>query len=177
MKKPFRDTEGWKWLRTLLQLIGIALFLIAASAALRWLTSDALAESMPEERWVFCEDVLLVREGPGKKATATGELEPGTMVYTDRKTRNGYTHLVGLANESGDGWVRSVYLSREKTEKVGREATVISKGRLAARQYVGGKRKAWLKPGSRLKVYLRTAEWCVTDRGYVMTKYLKTDGE
>ena len=171
MKKRFRDTIAWKLIRTILQLIA----LIALMLLFIWIGSEVRAEKEPEARWVFCNDVLLVREGPKKTHTATGELEPGTQVWTDGKVRNGYCHLVNLANESGDGWVRSIYLTDKEPQKIDCEATVISKGRLAARRTVNGERTSWLKPLSTVTVYWATDEWAVTNKGYVMTKYLEFD--
>jgi len=171
MKKRFRDTIGWKLLRTFLELIAIIVVILV----FMWIGSVVRAEREPEARWVFCNDALLVREGPKKTFTATGELEPGTQVWTDGKVCNGYCHLVNLANESGDGWVRNIYLTDEEPEKVSAEATVISKGRLAARRTVNGERKAWLKPLSTITVYWITSEWAVTNKGYVMSKYLEFD--
>lgn len=175
MKKPFRDTELWKWIRTLIEFLVLILLVLAVINACSWMTEQAHAETEPEARWVFCADVLLVREGPKKSWAATGELEPGTMVWTDGKVRNGYIHLVNLANESGDGWVKKVYLIDEEPYRMDREGTVISKGRLSARRTIGGERRAWLKPRSTVTVYWMTDEWCVTNKGYVMTKYLEFD--
>jgi hypothetical protein len=70
-----------------------------------------------------------------------------------------------------------VYLVDEEPEYIGRTATVISKGRLSARRCIGGERVRWLKPGQIVTVWYMTSEWCVTDRGYVMTKYLEIDGD
>ena len=173
MTKRFRDTEVWKLLRVFAEIALIVLAVLALIHGCEWVISEAHAEKEPEARWVFCNDVLLVREGPKKSSAATGELDPGTMVWTDGKVRNGYCHLVNLANESGDGWVRKVYLVDEEPVRIEREATVVSKGRLAARRTVGGERKAWLKPQSTLDVYWITSEWAVTNKGYVMLKYLE----
>ena len=173
MKKRFRDTEVWKLLRVLLELTAIILTILALIHACEWFISEAHAEKEPEARWVFCNDILLVREGPKKTYMATGELDPGTMVWTDGKIRNGYCHLVNLANESGDGWVKNVYLTDEEPLQIDREARVISKGRLAARRTVNGELRKWLKPDSTVTVYWITDEWAVTSQGYVMLKYLE----
>ena len=174
MKKRFRDTEVWKWIRTLLQFAGFILFILAVIALFQWLgVAEANAETEPEAMWVICDDVLLVREGPKKTYVAVGELEPGTMVWTDGKTRNGFTHLVNLASETGDGWVGSKYLIDEEPYWIDREATVISRGRLAARKTMGGTVRTWLQPLSTITVYWLTSEWAVTEKGYVMVKYLE----
>jgi hypothetical protein len=45
--------------------------------------------------------------------------------------------------------------------------------RIAARKSAGGDIRCWLKSGDEVFVYYRTDEWCVTDRGFIMTKYLE----
>ena len=177
MKKRFRETEGWKWVRTLAEFALLALIILALITACEWAFSQVRAEKATETRWVFCRDTLLVREGTKKTFPATGELEPGTMVFTDGKVRNGYIHLIGLANESGDGWARKIYIVDEEPEVLNCRAEVISKGRLAARKSIGGELKKWLKPGSNLTAYIATSEWCITDSGYVMMKYIEIYGE
>lgn len=171
--KRFRNTEVWKYIRTLLEMIGLALLILALIHACEWVIGQAKAEEEFEPRWVICHDALLVREYPSKRSVAVGELEPGTMVWTDGKTRNGYTHLVNLANETGDGWVGGKYLIGEEPYRIDREATVVSRGRLAARKTMGGKLRTWLKPLSTVMVYWLTSEWAVTEKGYVMVKYLE----
>ena len=177
MKKPFRETEAWKWIRTLLEFGLLVLIVLLLIYAYSWAVDQVHAEE--KTVWVICQkdNVVQVRDGPGKKYTATGELEPCRAMKTDGKKRNGFTHLIDMANESGTGWVKSVYLADEEPEVVNRTATVISKGRLAARRSIGGERVRWLKPGKTVTVYYRTSEWCVTDKGYVMRKYLEVDGE
>jgi len=175
MKKRFRDTEVWKILRTVLEMIALILAIWLMIQCVDWLGGQVKAEKM----WVICspDDVLLVRESPKKTAQATSELTPGTAVETSGKVRNGYTKLTDMASESEVGWVRSVYLVDEAPEYIGRTATVVSKGRLAARRCIGGERIRWLKPGSTVTVWFRTSEWSVTDRGYVQSRFLQVDGE
>ena len=177
MKKRFRDTEVWKWIRTLLEFGLLVLIILAVMAVYSWVVESIHAEE--GTRWVICQpdDVVMIREGPKKSRTATGELEPCEAVRTDGKTRNGFTHLIDMANESGDGWARSIYLVDEEPEVINRTARVVCKGRLAARRCIGGERVRWLKSGQEVMVYYRTSEWCVTEYGYVMTMYLRVDGE
>ena len=175
MKKRFRDTEAWKYIRTVLEMIALVFGIWLLVQCFEWLGGQVKAETM----WVVCspDDVLLVRESPKKTSAAVSELVPGTEVETSGKVRNGYTKLTGLASESENGWVRSIYLVDEEPEYIGRAATVISKGRLAARRCIGGERVRWLKPGSTVTVWFRTSEWSVTDKGYVQSRYLRVDGE
>lgn len=183
-KKRFKDTELWKYIRTAIEILLIAAFIWAAIALCNGTVfADAedrdKHESELEIAYVICtkDDHVNVRPFPGRKHEPSGWLEPGDMVYMDGKTRNGYCHVVGLSNEEGAGWVHKGYLVSYPPEFVDRDATVTSKGRLAARKYVNGKRTRWLKPGSTVHIWYMSEEWCVTNRGYVQTKYLELDGE
>lgn len=173
--KRFRETLAWKMIRTVLEILAIAFAVFMLCTLFAGLS--ALAET--ETKWVIChpDDVVIVREQAKKKSFAISELPPGTEVITDGKVKNGYIRIVNMASESGSGWMRTVYLVDEEPEAVNRTATVISKGRLAARRCIGGERVRWLKPGQTLTVWFRTSEWCVTDKGYVQTKYLRVDGD
>lgn len=183
-KKRFLDTELWKYIRTAIELLLIAAFILAAIAFCNWIGS-ACAEEWDEYKaecdiaYVICakDGHVNVRPLPGKKQEPSGLLEPGRMIYLDGKQRNGYCHVVGLFSEDGEGWIYKGYLVSDPPEFVDRDATVISKGRLAARKYVNGKRTRWLQPGSTVHVWYMSEEWCVTNRGYVQTKYLELDGE
>ena len=174
-RKRFRDTEAWKYIRTVLELIALIFGIWLLIQCLDWMGAQVKAETM----WVICEpdDVLLIRSEPKKASPAISELVPGTEVETSGKVRNGYAKLTDLSSESGVGWVRSIYLVDEEPEYVNRIARVISKGRLAARRCIGGERIRWLKPGQTVTVWYMTSEWCVTDLGYVQTRYLELEDE
>jgi len=179
MKKPFRETEGWKWIRTLLEMAAFVLVFLLLLWLFGWFASEVHAEKEPQTMWVICQpdDVVLVRTGPSIRSGSISELKPGTMVHTDGKQRNGFLHIVEMNSESGEGWVKHKYLVDEEPERVDCKATVVSKGRLAARRSIRGARVRWLKPGQTVTVSWITSEWCVTDKGYVMRQYLKLDGE
>ena len=142
--------------------------LFAMACALTW------TRALSEDAYIIChpDSEVVVRENPRKTAHASGELKVGDKIHLDGKKRNGYYHCVDMANETGDGWVSSQYIVFDEPYYINRQATVISKGRLAARSSIKGKVKRWLKPQSLLTVYYITEEWCVTDKGYVKTKYL-----
>ena len=177
--RNIRKTEAWKYIRTVLEIL-----LIAASiyVIVQLFTALGISEAFAEEedyevRWVLCSDFVYVRSTPNKKQEPLGWLEPGDMVYVDGKVRNGYVHVVRICLESDDGWVHKGFLVEDAPEKMNRTATVASRGRLAARKYVKGKRTRWLKPMATVKVYWWSDEWALTDCGYVKTQYLELDGE
>ena len=174
-----RDSVGWKIFITLLQVIGIGI----AVAAVLTLTgalnlAKAETEEMYEERYVICmpSDRVNIRPFPNRKETE-GWLEAGDAVLIDGRKKNGFMHCVGLSNESGEGWVPKGYLVEDDPEYVNCKATIVSKGRLAARKNVGGQRTRWLKPMASVKVYYMTEEWSVTNCGYVKTEFLELEGE
>lgn len=157
------------------------LLLIVAFALLVFIIMFNIIKAIGEEEYtdayIFCQpgSAVSVRENPRKTSFAGGELTIGDVVHLDGKKRNGYYHCVNMANETGDGWVSCKYIVFDEPVYINREATVISKGRLAARNTINGKVKRWLKPQSTLTVYYMTEEWCVTDKGYVKTKYMELD--
>lgn len=168
----FRDRMSAKLLKTIAEIIiiGIVIFVIV------WLLqSFGVSEELYEERYVLCMDYVNVRSSPNKKQEPIGRLETGDMVFTDGKKKNGYLHCVDLLFEQCEGWVFAGYLTYDKPEKVNRNAVIISKGRLAARKNVGGRRTKWLKPGATVKVWFWSDDWALTNCGYVKTKYLELE--
>lgn len=180
-KKRFLDTEAWKWIRTALEIAGIILLVILVLHAIGLMKmtigkSEALEDEY-EVAYAICvkDDIVNVRPFPSTKHEAISRLEPGDMVYLDGKRRNGYAHCVEMLNEAGEGWVYAGYLVKDEPELVDCDAVIVSKGRLAARKYVNGKRTKWLKPKATLHVYYRSDEWCSTNCGYVKTKYIELE--
>lgn len=175
MKKRFRDTELWKWLRTLLQIIGIALIFLACTLIFDWLMSTGHAETT--EAYVLCDSYVNVRQSPSRQSDVIGRFECGEQLTLDGKSKNGFLHCVDLSLEVSDGWIHSGYVVYDEPIKTNEPATIVSKGRLAARNMVKGDRLRWLKPLATVRVYYWSDEWCVTNCGYVQTKYLEPEGE
>ena len=169
------------WRRIVITVIEIAVIIfvvwMAILAAQKIGISEAHADDFYEVRYVICKDYVNARETPNKKMEPIGRFETGDIVYTDGQKKNGYLHCVYLDFECSEGWVFAGYLSEYKPETVWRNATVVSKGRLAMRNYIDGKRTGWLKPGATVKVYYWSDEWSLTNCGYVKTRYLELDGE
>lgn len=132
-----------------------------------------------EEAYVLCmpDGYVNVRERPNKKGDPIGYLYVGDKVYLDGKKRNGFLHCVNLTYEVQDGWVYKGYIVYDEPVLTNWTATIVSKGRLAARKCIDGKRTKWLKPMATVKVYYWTDEWCITNCGYVKSMYLEMDGE
>ena len=180
MKNSFFDTELWKWLRTLIQIIGIilaVLFILYMGRMLQWTLASAEAEENVAYAICVKDDVVNVRSSPKARGEWIGYLNPGDMVRMDGKKQNGYVHCIDMNTESGDGWVFAGYLVDDKPELMDCPAVIVSNGRLAARKYVDGKRTRWLKPNATVHIYYMSEKWCSTDCGYVQTKYLKPEEE
>ena len=130
--------------------------------------------------YVLCdpESFVYIREFPKKNSREWGFLYYGDSVEVDGKKRNGYWHVDGVNTETGDGWVKGLFLDdNEPILMSAHEYIVVSCGRLAARNGVNGKRHGWLKPGTKVKVYGMSEEWAVTNKGYVKAEYLEVCGE
>ena len=180
MRKSFFDTELWKWIRTIIQLIGIVLLILAIISVVDFFMSTVRAEGDDgETAYAICvmDDVVNIRATPKTKGEWIGYLNPGDMVRLDGKKQNGYAHCVDMNTESGEGWVFAGYLVGDCPYLVDCDAEIISNGRLAARKYVNGKRTKWLKPNATLHVYYMSGEWCSTNCGYVQTKFLRMEEE
>ena len=180
MKKRFRDTEAWKWVRTFLELLAIAAIIISVILVFRAMgISEAYADGYIGDGYIICKpgDYVNIRPHPNKKGEELGRLDPGDVVHLDGREKNGYLHCVDLSLEMNEGWVFAGYVVYDRPEYIGRKATVVSRGRLAARRYVGGKRIKWLQPMSTLTVWFWSDEWCMTSAGYVQSQYLELDGE
>jgi len=178
MHKRFFDTEAWKWIKLVLELLLIAALVWGAIELYTSLgLSEAKAEEEYEIMYVMCSDFVFARATPNKKQEPIGRLEPGDEVVVDGRKKNGYFHCVDLTFEQSEGWIYGGFLVHDKPEKLGQTATIVSYGRLAARKYVNGRRTRWLKSGAKLKVWYWSDDWALTDCGYVQSKYLELDGE
>ena len=130
--------------------------------------SSALADDF----YVLCSTECNVRLHAKWTAEVIGHKYCGDVVHADGKRKNGFVHVNGLGFEYMDGWIYAGALVEDPPVIYERKAEVVSKGRVAARQYIGGKRNKWLKNGREVFVYAISEVWSITDQGYVQTKYL-----
>ena len=186
MSRYDREREQTKqefWRRIIITVIEIAAIifvvwmLILASENIVF--SDAKADRYDDvtEAYILCDDYVNIRRHPNNNDEPLGRFETGDVVYLDGKKKNGYLHCIDLSLEMCEGWVNRHYVVYDKPIKVCQKATIVSKGRLAARKNVDGQRTRWLKPLAEVKVYWWSDAWCVTNCGYVQTQYLELDGE
>lgn len=155
----------------------IGLFILLAIVVL-FVCFLSYAKSEEEiECWILCQPDSWVnaRINPSKKSDTLGRLECGDRVFTDGKKKNGFIHVTGLRFEMGEGWVKTGYIVYDEPYKPEfYETEIKSNGRVQARKTVNGKRRCWLKNGQKIKVYMMTDEWAVTNKGYVKSKFINT---
>lgn len=158
--------------RTILMIliIFVAVFLLIVS-----LVDSAFSE----EKYILCrpETEVNVRLYPKFGAEIIGHKYFGDAVCTDGKRKNGFIHVYDLGFEHMEGWIYSGVLVDYPPILWQEEEQISSSGRVAARQYIGGKRNKWLKSGRDVLVYAYSQEWSITDHGYVQTKYLSVKSQ
>lgn len=155
------------WKIILIGLIIIVILLINI-----YCLTNARAEE--KDCWILCQpdSYVNVRMYPKKKSEEIGRLECGDSIYTDGKVKNGYLHIF-VSFELLEGWVHKGYVVYDEPYTPYLANTnVKSNGRVAARRTIKGERRCWLKNEQPIKVYMVSEEWCVTDKGFVKTKFV-----
>ena len=170
-------------LRALALAVGI-LYLIgffvgtASAEKKRYSYKHGVTWDVPEETetfsvWVLCKPTshVVIRQGPGKgypereeKAFAMDEFK------TDGYIKNGYIY-VRVGSEGDAGWICTNFVCYEQPEEVMNYCRIDSDGRVAARQYIGGKRLRWVEPGDEVYVYY-IAEYAYTKSGWIDADYV-----
>ena len=156
------------------RIILLVLLIIAAIFVNYWFMAHAHAEEKP--CWILCQpdSWVYARMNPKKKSMELGKLECGDMLYTDGRTKNGFLHVWGLTFETGEGWVSKGYIIYDEPFVPRFQDTQVkSNGRVSARRTINGKRRCWVKDGQSIKVYMASAEWCVTNKGFIKTKFIE----
>lgn len=158
--------------KILIALLEIALIALVIVLIISAINSVGLSEDLWEV-YVVCQpgDYVNVRANPSRKSEAVGYADAGDSIVTDGVERHGYLRCYYIG-EMGIGWIHKGYVVYDQPERVSITAKVNSKGRVMARKYIGGKRRAWLKKNDEVKIYWLSMDWCVTNKGFVKTKYL-----
>jgi len=142
------------------------------------LINNAHAEQ--EEVWVLCnpDSFVNVRTKPSTRSMILGSAYCGDRIVIDGKTKNGYIHCIDLSLEMSEGWIHSGYIVYDKPDcsKI-LQCSIQSDGRVAARKTIDGKRNKWVKKNSTVTVYAVSAEWCVTNKGFIKTEYINLGEE
>lgn len=159
----------------MLGVVAIGVFL--GIAAVCCIAIGSIGSAKAEETrdcWVMCRpgSDVMIREKPGKRARAVGAACSGAHYTTDDMEADGWIHLVGVANETGEGWIFGGYIVYREPERVDAERTIRSNGRVALRRWIGGKRTGWIRDGQKVRVYWMTGKVAVTDRGFIAAEYI-----
>lgn len=154
------------------------MILLAAIICLMIHDYTALAEDY--ESFIICDpcSYVNIRRTPKKGGEVCGQLYCGDRIMTDGVERNGFLHCVDLSTEYGEGWVHLGYVVPDQPQTVDGYGVITSTGRVAARKWVSGKRKSWIRPGTRVRVLAVSDEWTLTARGFIRSEFLTiSDGE
>lgn len=167
--KNFLNSELWKWIRLLLQVLAIAAGLILIGMAIN---SVARADVITEEVWVLCEPDGLVNIRSRAGGRVVADARCGDVMWTDNRSRNGFLHVTELNAEVDEGWISGRYIVYDEPHEVNEQRTVTGDGRVACRKWIGGKIIRWAIPGDTVTVYWASREWAVTSAGYIRTAFL-----
>lgn len=136
------------------------------------LTGTALADE--HIGYVICNpnSRVNVRESPSKHADVIGYKELGSEITLDGKTNGRWLHIVNANLENSDGWIYegNVVYSVPREINTEHKATV---NNLRARSSADGKIIKTLKKGTKVIVLVKSDKWCVTNTGYIQTRYLE----
>ena len=174
-RQSFLDSEAWKWIRVGLELLAVAAFIYIMIILIGSCGVPAHADAVVREAWVVCQpgDYVNARSRPSGRSEVLGRFDPGDVVMLDGKKRNGFMHVINAGLEEDECWIHEGYLVYDPPEYLGGETgTVASNGRLAARKRIGGDRRLWLNNGDAVRIWYRSDDWCVTDKGFVKTEFI-----
>ena len=162
---------GLKWAAIVIEII--AFVLLVCFAVNIYYEFFAYADGIQEEVWVLCEKdgVVNLREKP--KGQIFGGVQACSVLWTDNVEKGGWLHVVELPAECDSGWISSRYIVYDEPRPVFCTLEIRAEGRVACRQWIGGKVVRWLHDGDAVMVYYMSKEWSVTDCGYIKTEYLE----
>ena len=159
------------------------LCIIAVVAAVVWVAHAIGEEDEPEYQtfYVICKPKSHVnaREFPRKTAKIAGRLECGDAVLTLGERYGRYMKIYGPTFESPDVWIHAGYLVENEPEiyKDGIKGIIRANGRVSVRRFVRGQRRAWIRPGKQVTVYVVSDDWILTNRGYIQREFVEIEQE
>lgn len=168
--KDFFDTEIGRWILLLIEFALIGAVILCLYVAIM---NVANADTIIEEVWILCEPTgtVNIRSTPG--GTVFGGATCGDKVWTDNRQKNGFLHVLELAAEQDSGWISGRYIVYDEPHEVNAVMAICSDGRVACRTWIGGKIKGWVYDGDLVTVYWKSDTWAVTDKGYIMSEFLR----
>lgn len=167
-------TAGRKKAIRIVEMIIFFSILLAASFGITNSILTARAEGQTVRAWILCQpkDYVNARTAPSTKSESIGILETGYEFEIDGKTKNGFAHAI-VSLESESAWIHAGYIVFDEPKDLkGALRHIRSDGRVAARKRIGGERRCWVNDGDVVKVYYQSAEWSVTDKGFIKTEFI-----
>lgn len=136
------------------------------------LTATVPAQTEQQTVWVLCRpgSSVNIRSRASSRSEIVGYASCADGFVTDGRRKNGFVHVYASI-ETGEGWISSRYIVDTEPAYVGETRSIDSTGRVQARQYIGGKRLRWLRPGQEVMVYW-ISDWAITDVGYVRWEFI-----
>ena len=133
----------------------------------------ARADAIQEEVWVLCtpDGCVNLREKP--KGNIFGGVMSGAKIWTDGKEKQGFLHVMELPAEKSEGWISKRYIVYDRPEEIIEARRIRADGRVACRQWIGGKVVKWMHDGDVCTVYYSSEEWSCTEYGYIKTEYIE----
>lgn len=127
------------------------------------------------EYYVICnpKSYVCVRNEPKKGSDEAGRFDCGDYVISDGIEKNGYMHIPG--GFESDGWIYKGNLVADRPVIEKQTMRINSNWKVICRRCVAGKKIRTLSNGDTVTVYAQSAEWAVTDKGYIRTEFLEVD--
>lgn len=150
-----------------------AIVLMILLAILPGVVSAGGRKNEPVSGWVLCQpdSKVNIREKPKKTAEVVAWGYAGDEIQLDGRKRGKWLHVI-IPCETGEGWIRADYVSLDPPEDVGSGKFETLVNRVRVRASAGGRVIRRLKKGVTVTVSIVTAEWCVTNVGFIKTSCL-----
>lgn len=156
----------------------IAIFLAILISAAILIVCNADAEKIEiETGWIICETTTRVniRSHPSNHSQIYGFIECGEEIHLDGIRDGHWVHIIDAGTESDEGWVYDGYITDSPVtiETHDCETTV---AKLRVRKCIDGKITKTLRKGTSVTVYAMSADWAITNKGYIKTEFLQIEG-
>lgn len=131
----------------------------------------AVSAAFADTVYVLCQpdSFVYVREFPKKGAQMAGYAELGDALETDGVKKNGFIRVGGF---EGYAWISMGFITDSPVTIFKAKTQINSKGRVACRRSINGTRRKWLKDGTEVVIYAFSADWAITNQGFIQTQYL-----
>ena len=156
---------------TVIRLIATLVILLLAIIIL----SSMLDYARAEDFYVLCRPggEVNIRAKPKLNSRIVACASFGDRLTGD-KEQNGFVHVTGLAAEEDSGWIYKGLLVKDQPIVSKGTAQIMKADAVMCRKYADRSSKAVkkYKAGENVKVLAISEEWCVTEKGYIMTEFL-----